>query len=325
MGEGNLDAQLVEPLLDAAIHLPADPPLLDGRGLDAGLDHDGGIGELIHPHHLQWGQNDRSIGFLLHHFVGQLLDHRRDVVGVLLVGHPDVEDIVGIFLGHVGQGVDGAVGKDVNGAVQASQHGGPQVDLFHQPPGAVDDGHVVDPDLVLEQHEEPRDHVPHQVLGTEAHGQSGHAGAGQQRPHVEAGFLQGHHEDHHPDQHHHRLAENAPQRGRPFFQLDVRFVPARLHDLDQPHPHPGHIAMDHARGDPGHQKQAGNLEAYTRIASRVLANLGPIDQKSTSSVPVWRWKLLPEPPPSGTRQNGSAPRTASGSGTPDAGAEQPAG
>jgi hypothetical protein len=41
VGEGNLDAQFVEPHLHAAVELAAHGPLLDRGGFDARLDDDG--------------------------------------------------------------------------------------------------------------------------------------------------------------------------------------------------------------------------------------------------------------------------------------------
>jgi hypothetical protein len=51
--ERDLDPAGVERLLDPAIHLPSDPPLLDGPGRDPTLDDDRRLGKLVYAEDLQ--------------------------------------------------------------------------------------------------------------------------------------------------------------------------------------------------------------------------------------------------------------------------------
>src|SRR5690242_15753367 len=48
----DLDASTVERKLDPLVVLPADPPLLDGGCLDAGLEDDAAVGKFVHPNDL---------------------------------------------------------------------------------------------------------------------------------------------------------------------------------------------------------------------------------------------------------------------------------
>src|SRR5690606_25825414 len=57
MRQGELDSQLVEALLHAAIELAADEPLLDRQGLDPAPDDDRPFGELVDAQHLERRQD----------------------------------------------------------------------------------------------------------------------------------------------------------------------------------------------------------------------------------------------------------------------------
>src|SRR5690349_17316851 len=53
MRKRHLDTLGIEGILDPAVHLTADPPLLNRFGLDPAFDDDGGIGKPIDSPHLQ--------------------------------------------------------------------------------------------------------------------------------------------------------------------------------------------------------------------------------------------------------------------------------
>ena len=63
---------------------------------------------------------------------------------------------------------------------------GPQSDRLDRAAGLAEVDHVADAVLILEQHEQPGDQVLDQCLGAEAEGQTGDAGAGEQRRELDA-------------------------------------------------------------------------------------------------------------------------------------------
>ena len=73
---------------------------------------------------------------------------------------------------------------------QVSQHDGAEVDLFDQASCPVHNGHVSNPDLVLQDEEETGDDVPDQILGAEPDSQPENAGTGKDGSDLDAQFLQ---------------------------------------------------------------------------------------------------------------------------------------
>ena len=91
-----------------------------------------------------------------------------DAVRVVFEGDADRDHVVREVLRQVGERLHLAVREDVHGALLVAQHDRAQVHLLDQPALAVDDRHVADAHLVLEDQEEPGDDVAHERLRAEA-------------------------------------------------------------------------------------------------------------------------------------------------------------
>ena len=108
--EGDLDPGLGEALLDAAVELAADLPLLARAHLDPRLDQHRGIAERVDAGDLERLQDQAPVGPLAAQLRVDVAQHLDDPVDILLVGDVDVEDVEREVLGHVGDDVDRAVG-----------------------------------------------------------------------------------------------------------------------------------------------------------------------------------------------------------------------
>ncbi len=93
MREGYLDAPGVKSILDPAEELPAHCPLLDGFCLQTALDDDGGIAEFVNPEDLGHLEHELTEICVTLHLTAYLFDNLHHLVGVFLVGDPQVEDI----------------------------------------------------------------------------------------------------------------------------------------------------------------------------------------------------------------------------------------
>ena len=141
-------------------------------------------------------------------------------VGILTIGDPDVDDVVGEVLAAVGERVDRAVGKDVDRPLRVTQNDGPEVDRLDQPAGAVDRRDVADAHLILENQEEAADDVAHQRLRAEADRQAGNPGAGQHRRDVDAELVEDHQHGDTVIASRRDVADERPERPRAFGALE---------------------------------------------------------------------------------------------------------
>ena len=114
-----------------------------------------------------------------------LAHHRGDAVGVVVVRHREIDDVVREVLAAIRQRVDRAVRKHVNRALDVAQDDRPEVDRLDDAVGAVDRRGIADADLILENQEEPADDVAHERLRAESNCQPGDPGAGQHRRDVQ--------------------------------------------------------------------------------------------------------------------------------------------
>ena len=229
--ERDFDAEFIELLLDAAVHLAADGPLANGLGFDAGLDDDGGVGEFIDAEHVERFQDGIAELLVGLHFGTDVSENLGDAVGVFLVGNADVEDVVGEDVGHVGDGGDGAVGEDVNDAIEAAEDCGAEVDFLDLAAGAIEDADVVDADLVFDEHEEAADDVLDKGLGAKAEGDAGDAGAGEDGGEVEAHLAEGGHDGDEPEGDGEGFADDAGEGVGALGHLDLAAGVA-AHDVE---------------------------------------------------------------------------------------------
>ncbi|KAG1253304.1 hypothetical protein G6F65_017521 [Rhizopus arrhizus] len=96
-------------------------------------------------------------------------------------------------------------------AVQRAYAHGAYRHAFHGAEHASDLHHVVLVHAVLKLDEDACDDVLYQLLRAEADGQAHHAGAGDQRPHVDADLRQQHHQRHRHDHDQRGIAEQRQQ------------------------------------------------------------------------------------------------------------------
>jgi hypothetical protein len=59
------------------------------------------------------------------------------MIGVFFVRNSEVKQVIGIAVSHVGKRGDSSVAEDVYCAVLPAQHGGAQMNRFHQSAGAI--------------------------------------------------------------------------------------------------------------------------------------------------------------------------------------------
>ncbi len=108
---------------------------------------------------------------------------------------------------------------------KVAQRDGAKRDGFDQAAGAVDDGHVTQSDLILENDEESADQVPHEILRSEPDGQADNPRTGKNRTDIQPALIQ-HLDDHHaPDQGNHDRAEDPGQSRCAFpsgFSIHIR-------------------------------------------------------------------------------------------------------
>ena len=198
LGERNLDAQFVETILQAAVEFPLQAPLRAGPDLHFGADDDGGFVQFLHALHFQRRDDVGAQGLVLGHFPAQGLDHRHHLIHVFPVGDADIHHHVGKILGVVDHRADLAEGHRVHGAGHVAQADGTNGKGFHVAFVAAHAHPIADRYGVLDEDEQAGDHVLDQGLGTEAHGQADHPGAGQKRADVDAQFGK------HDQRYHHR-------------------------------------------------------------------------------------------------------------------------
>ena len=114
---------------------------------------------------------------------------------VLAVGERHVEHRARPVLALVADPEDLPVADVPDRAVDVPQPRHPQADRLHGAAGRTQVDHVADPELVLEDHEDPGQEVLDQVLRAEAERDTEDAGAGDDRADVVA-QLREHHRDH---------------------------------------------------------------------------------------------------------------------------------
>ena len=150
-------------------------------------------------------------------------DGTHHAVHVLGIGDAQVDDRVRVLLAQVRERRNHAVRKHLNRALLVPHHDGAQVDLFHRAADAVDARDVADADLILENQEESRDHVAHQILRAEADRQAGDPGAGENRQDVDRQLAQQHEHGDESDGDRHQAREDTAERRRAPLPLEVGF------------------------------------------------------------------------------------------------------
>ena len=125
----------------------------------------------------------------------------RVALEVGVVGDDDVEHGDRPQLRAVADPPDLAVRDVPHRAVLAAQHRRAQRDPLDRAGRHAEVDDVADAVLVLDQHEQAGDAVLDEVLGAEAEGDAGDAGAGDQRGQVDAELAEDHEQGDHPDQH----------------------------------------------------------------------------------------------------------------------------
>ena len=181
--------------------IPARPGSSGARQRDPGPDTEGDhrrdyllrwgrghflAGQLLGAPHLGLFQHQLLPAALAVQAVRGPLHQRPDPGQVLAVGDRVVDDGAGPALRLVAHGLDGAVPDVPDHPVDIPQPGGEQRHRLHRAGGDPGVDRVAHPVVVLDQHQQARQVVTHQVLRAEAEGHAEHGGAGQQRGQVEA-------------------------------------------------------------------------------------------------------------------------------------------
>jgi hypothetical protein len=198
VGERNLDPLGIEGLLQPATVLAPHVPLLNRLGLKPGLDDDGGVRKIVDAENLNRFQDAVSPVWILPHLLRHPPHDLRHAVGVLLIGYPHIDHVARPHLGHVGEGIDRSIGKDVDDPGEIPEDDGAKRDRLHEATRPVDDGHVANPDLVLQHHKEAADKITDEILRPKADGQADYAGPGQDRRHIESHLAEGDDHDQSP-------------------------------------------------------------------------------------------------------------------------------
>ena len=115
-----------------------------------------------------------------------LANQRGGRVDVGVVGELDGEEGIRKLTRLVGHGFDLTEGHRVHEPFAVAQAQGADGQAFHRAGVARVEHHpITDGNSVLNDDEQPGDHVLHQLLRTETDGQANHPGTGQQRRHVD--------------------------------------------------------------------------------------------------------------------------------------------
>ena len=107
---------------------------------------------------------------------------------------------------------------DIAGEIPENHH--PQIDFLDRPPFVAQLYDIADAELILQEDEEPADHIADKILGSEAHGKAQDTGGGKDGTDIDPQFP----EDHHPrddhDDHTHRVAHHRAERLGALLGLD---------------------------------------------------------------------------------------------------------
>jgi hypothetical protein len=202
--ERDLDPGTVEADLDALAELAGDLPLPEREHLRDDAEVDRRIGQRLEPRHLGRIDERRSPQLVLVHRLPDRLQHRDHVVRVLPVRDAHVQHDPRPGPRQVAHPVDLAVRDHVHDALDVAEHDHPQRHPFDRAGGGVDADDVADPELVLEEDEEPADDVLDQRLRTERDREADDPRAGEERRDVHSHRAENHehgqhHQDHDPD------------------------------------------------------------------------------------------------------------------------------
>ncbi len=242
-------------VLDAAVEFAPDAPLLDWLGLGAGLDIDGVVAEGIHAENLQRREDVvLELGVLAHSLVNAL-EHADDLVHVLAIGHADVEDVIGVFLGHVGHDINLAVADEMHAAGLVAQNDHAEGDFFHEAAFVANLDHVAHAHLVFQQDEKSADEILDQVLRAEAHCQADHAGGREDGSNGDSQFAQEHERGHREDHQAQQPVNHPAQRAGSLLIFDVA-RPAREQRLQPFGQDGGDLEQDKGKNDNENDLQA---------------------------------------------------------------------
>ncbi len=185
-----------------------------------------------------------------------LLTSFQDPFEVGAQRQPELEPGQGPVAGAVGQGLDLAERQGVQHAALVAQLERRSRDAFHRAADGADLDIVADPEAVLQQEEDTGQDVGDGRLGLQADGDAHNAGAGDQRPDLDAHGRQDDRDDHDHQSNAHEVPEQRQQGSQPLGAAEIvvgigEFEPAI------------HPSLEQGPADIAEQDDDGDVEEHT--------------------------------------------------------------